>query len=135
MGIAYNSLHLRTEMFSERNNTLLQQLGSCVVLLVVASTLMAAVLQDLAPVTVSVADPATEQSEGTEDPTPETTLTVAQAVTSSVQLSLDSQYFLIDILPLPEAVVSYPLRDITRYQAGLKFSRILFRRIISPNGP
>jgi len=120
-------------MFIERDDTTFDRAGTWLVLLLIATTLCTVILQDFdRPLSDQTAD--TEQREDSES-APEASLTVVEAVTSSVDLSVDSNYFLIDVLPVPGSHVSYPRPDDVSLDRCLKLSRILFSRIISPNAP
>ena len=120
-------------MFTERKDITFDRAATWLVSLLIAATLCTVILQDFDhSFSYQTAD--TEQTEDG-DSTPETIQKVVEAITYSVHLSVDSHYFLIDVVPLPGVNISYPRTSNVSLAGCRKLSRILFRRIISPNAP
>lgn len=57
------------------------------------------------------------------------------AINSSVQVTLDHSFFLIDVLPEMEEMDDEFVESQEALTAGSKVLKILFSRIISPNAP
>ncbi|WP_258099364.1 hypothetical protein [Marinoscillum pacificum] len=57
------------------------------------------------------------------------------AITSSVQVSLEQSFILIDVLPDLEEVKEEYSEVVENFPSPNKALKILFRRIISPNAP
>ncbi len=121
-------------MSREQEHRMIGKAAQALGLILIVATLSAVVFQDIArPLPTQKAD--VEQAEDSDEHSGGTEITVVQAVQSSVHVSVVSEYFLIDILPLHGSAIVAPLSNDVLHDSCLKLSRILFRRIISPNAP
>lgn len=70
-----------------------------------------------------------------DDQQSEVVLKAFDAITSSVQINLNQEFFLIDVLPELEELSEETGNAQESVLAGNKVLKVLFRRIISPNAP
>lgn len=103
-------------------------------MMLVAATLATVVMQSFGEPRAAETAEVEQTSQGDADSS-ELSIRRVEAITSSVDLNVDSQYFLIDIVPIPNREITYPYVGDAALDGCLRFSRILFRRIISPNAP
>lgn len=105
-----------------------------------ATTLMLGLLvgfTSLAMSTIALPQVEIAQSDDDQGEEKESDLSIKafDAITSSVQVTLDHSFFLIDVLPEMEEFDEDFTESQEALSAGNKVLKILFRRIISPNAP